>query len=107
MSTNQTSRITKAEWFGHVERWRGSGLSKSEYCRQYGIGMHALSYWVARQREQESAGKPLTLVPAKLTSQVEVPRSEALVLQCANGSRLHLPANTSAMWLGTLLAQLR
>ncbi len=107
MSTNQTSRLTKTEWFAHVGRWRVSGLSKSEYCRQYGIGIQALNYWLAREQEQESAVKPLTLVPAKLTTNVEAPRLDVLILQCANGSRLHLPANTSAIWLGTLLAQLR
>jgi hypothetical protein len=32
-------------WQEHFTRWRASGLSQSEYCRQAGLSRHRFKYW--------------------------------------------------------------
>jgi hypothetical protein len=103
MSSTQSNKLKAAQWFAHVEQWRASDLTRSAYCQQHGIAVHALGYWVMRHRTQTAADGALTLVPAAVTGE---PPS-ALVLHCPNGSQLHLPATTPAAWLGALLSQLR
>lgn len=107
MPSTQNIKITKSQWFAHVEQWRSSGLTKSEYCKVNGITIPALSYWIARQREQNPESGKLTLMPAKITGDADDSRSMSLILHCPNGSQVHFPAGTPAAWLGTLLAQLR
>lgn len=103
MSSTQSNKLKAAQWFVHVEQWRASGLTRSAYCQQHNITVHALGYWVMRQRTQTVADDSLTLVPGSVVA--ELP--SALILHCPNGSQLHLPATTPAAWLGVLLSQLR
>ncbi len=44
-------------WRDTVARWRGSGLSKTEFCKNEGIKINALCSWEAiiRARDQEVA----------------------------------------------------
>ena len=107
MTSIQGNKITRSQWFAHVEQWRASGLTKSEYCQVNGITVHALSYWITRHREQGPECGKLTLIPAKMTGNTDASPSTSLILHCPNGSQLHFPAGTPAVWLGALLAQLR
>lgn len=34
----------------HVQAWRASGLSRTDYCRQHDLDQRAFNYWVARRR---------------------------------------------------------
>ena len=33
------------QWQGQFARWRESGLSQSEYCREQGLSRHQFRYW--------------------------------------------------------------
>jgi hypothetical protein len=102
MQTHQTSR---QEWHAHVVRWRTSGLSRSAYCEQHGLKLHCLVYWIKRCPPESAISPALTLVRASVVSIAATPMP--LVLECPNGSRLQLPANTSPEWLGALLRGLK
>lgn len=32
-------------WRGHIDSWRGSGLSQAAYCRRHGLAAQQLSKW--------------------------------------------------------------
>ena len=102
MQTHQTSR---QEWQAHVARGRTSGLSRSAYCEQHGLKLHCLAYWIKRSPPQSTISPTLTLVRANVSGIAAT--SEPLVLECPNGSRLQLPANTSPEWLTALLRGLK
>jgi len=51
-------------WLGHLERWRPSGLSQAEYCRQHGLSAAAFSWW---KGQLSSAGRPIPSRTAKAT----------------------------------------
>ncbi len=107
MTSIQGNKITRTQWLAHVEQWRASGLTKSEYCQVNGITVHALSYWITRHREHIPEGGKLTLIPGKITGNADAPHVGSLILHCPNGSQLHFPDGTPTVWLGALLAQLR
>ena len=75
-------------WQSHFVRWRESGLTQSEYCRQAQLSRHRFKYWrnkldatVKRRRKKPKSG----FVPV----QVRGSTSEAgLSLRLANGMEL-------------------
>ncbi len=38
--------------YGHVERWKQSGLTQSEYCASVGIKLATFSYWVTKHKNE-------------------------------------------------------
>ena len=109
MSSTQSNKHKAAQWFSHVELWRASGLTRTAYCQQHGLTVHALGYWITRHRTQATAAgdNSLTLIPAKVIAPQGDKLPSELILVCPNGSKLHLPTTTPAAWLGTLLGQLQ
>ncbi len=49
------------KWQCHVEAQRKSGLNRTEYCRQYNLSYHAMTYWT--RKDHSSSGNKMTLVP--------------------------------------------
>lgn len=47
-------RVVRARWQGVVEEFRRSGKTEAVYCRQRGVGLCALRWWLTRL----SAGEP-------------------------------------------------
>jgi hypothetical protein len=73
------------DWPQHFERWRQSGLTQSEYCRQAGLSRHRFKYWrrklepaeVQRRRKRASG-----LVPVQVRASTAEPN---LSLTLPNG----------------------
>jgi hypothetical protein len=99
----------RAEQIRHIEQWRASGLSQSEYSRRQGLKMATFNYWV-RHREVKAEkslssqlGAELLPVRIKEPAQPTAPDVHALVLMTTHGYRLELPASVSSRWLAELL----
>ena len=61
---------TRDEWNEHLERWKGSGLNQSEYCRQNGLKPYKFTYWKKKLQspepdENKFVKLPLTPPPVK------------------------------------------
>lgn len=54
---------TKEERKSHVEKWKKSGLTMSEYCRQNNIPLANLSEWKRALWQKSKKFKPLKLAP--------------------------------------------
>jgi len=54
---------TKEERQLHVENWKKSGLSMSEYCRNNNIGLANLSDWKRSSLQNKIPFKPMQLSP--------------------------------------------
>ena len=50
-------------WQEHIERWRSSGMTQKDYCRQNGLKWSTFHYWKQRLREKSS---PLNIVQVSL-----------------------------------------
>lgn len=70
------SRATAEERRTHVENWKKSSLSMSEYCRQNNIAISNLSGWKNSLSKDSTQFKPFQVSclpePAKPTNVVEI-----------------------------------
>ena len=48
----------------HVDKWKQSGLSMSEYCRRQGLAISSVSAWAQQINRSPSTFKPVTVQPA-------------------------------------------
>lgn len=39
-------RQSESFWRGHVAAWRGSGLSRGDYCAEHGLSRRTFGWWV-------------------------------------------------------------
>ena len=62
--------LNQRQWQAHVQAFRRSGLSRAEYCRQYKLSYHALTYW-HRKIAGISQEKQFTLVPIPFQQPLE------------------------------------
>jgi hypothetical protein len=98
----------RAEQIRHIEQWRASGLSQSEYSRRHGLKMATFNYWVRHmdaKREYPLSQSCARLLPVHIEepAQSAVPEAHALVLRTTHGYRLELAASVSPRWLAELL----
>ncbi|MBQ1782153.1 MAG: IS66 family insertion sequence element accessory protein TnpB [Gammaproteobacteria bacterium] len=83
-------------WLGHVQAWRGSGLTQIAYCQQHGLKPKAFSYWSRLQQ----GNPPLTLVPVAVQPALACAE---LRLQHSSGWQLVVPATLAPEWLAGVL----
>ena len=82
----------RAYWEPHVVGWRKSGLSKSVYCEERRLSVHALGYWDKRLKALSGPGGhqgiklfklPFSITPATITelnfTQAQTPKTGLLV----------------------------
>ena len=88
------------QWIHHVEAWQRSGLTQAAFCQQHNLNRKTFSARLSDYRKGRSAS-PARLIPVEVQTLGRV--ADPLVIECAKGFRLVLPATTSATWLGELL----
>jgi len=101
-NTTTKRRTTKEERQSHVENWKKSGLSMSEYCRQNNVALANLSEWknaILRESPQfkpiqylstQSEGEKLNnvveiLVDQRIKIRLQHVRDASLVINIAKG----------------------
>jgi transposase len=95
----------KDQWRERIADQQGSGLSVREYCKQQGVGEHALYYWRKRMRDQQ---QPMRFAFVERAAARQEPAAEAgLELVLASGERLRIGTGVDAMTLRTVLSVLR
>jgi hypothetical protein len=52
-----------------VNDYRGSGMTQKEFCKEAGVGMAKLNYWISKSRE---ASQPAGFVPLGSNTRKEV-----------------------------------
>lgn len=96
----------QAFWMRHVLAFEGGGQTRRAYCTRRGLGVGSLDYWRRKLSSMSSsAGVVPGFVPLKVSS-APAP-TEALILECAGGSRLKLPRDCDPLWLAHVLSGLR
>lgn len=83
-NTNQTAQF----WPEHVSKWRDSGLSQADYCRQHGLCQNSLSYHKLKSSTElmPTKGESAGFVRVQVIPQPQY--HEPLTLHFANGTRL-------------------
>ena len=82
----------------HIESWKQSGLSMSEYCRQKGLSLSNFSSWVQTYNKSQTIFKPICVIsmPSKPEIQkniVEINLAEQITIRFVNVSDYTLIVN--------------
>jgi len=79
-------------WSAQVKKWRASGLSQAEYCRQAGVSVVCLGRWKRRfdnPRRNEQA--PPLIIPVPLGHEcVPGGRHEPIIVHVGRGFRIEI-----------------
>jgi len=105
--TQQISQ-NQRHWQAHVNALKQSGLSRAEYCRQYSLSYHALTYWSRRlssQNSNRSTLVPVPLLPSIRQDSVQT-GSAALKIVLPGKMSVEVGDNFSPATLTRLLATL-
>lgn len=54
--SKKRQRRSRADWTEEIRRWRESGQSATDYCRERGIHAGTLAGWLSKVRETGGAG---------------------------------------------------
>jgi len=69
----------------HVEKWRGSGLSRSDYAGEVGLAVHKLKYWIRKLEQEKPGGKFLPIGRS----------AEKIEIELKNGAVVKIPVDVS------------
>jgi transposase-like protein len=95
---------------GLLER---SGQSQKQFCREHGVALSSLTFWLRRARRSARGGSPgvLVEVPSIVASRATVreamrfpPRS--VEVRLPNRLELNIEVGTDCAWIGHLLQEL-
>jgi transposase len=89
-------------WQDHIQAWRKSGISQSEYCRREGLNKDAYFYW-KRKLSQDSS--PISLVPLPVKVKLQ-PTRKPLVVVVGNRFRIEVSEDFKSATLGKLVRTL-
>jgi len=91
MTISQHPTNTKQLWLDHIKQWQDSGLSQTDYCKQYDLKPHSLSYHKCKQTHHRVETQ---LTPSTSTGFLQVslkpmtPLPEPLILHFSSGLQL-------------------
>lgn len=100
------ARRSRDEWAELVEESRRSGMSQSAFCREAGVSVGALQYWIRKFREDGLPADdhrsirllPLTAMPAAA--------DEGLEVLLPNGVQLRFPPRAEAGYVASVVSAL-
>ena len=69
----------------HVERWKQSGLSMREYCREQGLSLSSFSSWAQTVAKSNVGFKPVTVSAAPI-----LPERQANVVEIIVDNRIKI-----------------
>ena len=97
----------RSYWRQHIHSWQETGLTQTEYCRQYNLKHHQLVYWKKRFLKTE---KNVSFVSVKLEKLLEMPSPQdqaCLILVINNQFKVEIRAGFDAQLLRQLIFALR
>ena len=101
--TEKTRAEKREYWEEQIRLWKESGLSQSEYCRQYDIPPSQWFYWKRRCQDVDA---DLTLVPLKLPALNRTHHIAPLVrVMTPNGFTIELDGDAPLRSLSQLIRE--
>ena len=90
-------------WRKHVARWRASGQTVPEYCRENGLAVSTMRYRIRR----EAAAPTIRLARVKrMASPIVAPAPAAAVVIEVGAARVRVESGVDEATLSTVLAAL-
>jgi uncharacterized Rmd1/YagE family protein len=100
----------KSFWAEQIDKWRESGLSRTAYCKQTGINLSQLVYWLKKEEPTNSALKSPSSAFIKVQSALSSPRSffsedASFRLTVGDGVSLHWQGEARPGYIRELLRE--
>ncbi len=94
-------------WENHIQAWRETGLSQSEYCRRNDLIRHRFWYW--RRRIEQAGKEGVSFFPVALRSSRVAPASplSSVSVTTPNGYRIELESGFDPILIGRLMHTIR
>ena len=107
--TEQLDSLSPGErtrfWEDHIQAWRGSGLSQTEYCRRNDLIRHRFWYW--RNRIEQPREADVSFVPVALPAHPVGFSSQPVSVITPNGYRIELGKGSDPGLVGQLMRTIR
>ena len=101
------SRNSERYWTSHFEKWRDSGLSQAEYCRQQKLKWHSFHYWRKKiELEKKADGVRLVAMRSEFRMTSET-RTNAPLKVRLEEYELEIPAGFDLVTLRGVIGVLR
>lgn len=101
MATKRSSKATF--WWRHVTKYKASGQSRAEYCREHRLKIHQLAYHV-RQLNKQVGRDQNPFAKVKVADTPSVHRSAAARLVLVNGVAVEFENGADPAWIARLVA---
>ncbi len=107
-STREAERKKKRIiWRRHLQSWRDSGLSQSEYCRSTKLSIKCFGYWKRKLSDQIDSPTKFVQLPVeqlfKPSAKIGSPQSAGLTLIHNKSIRVEIAEDFSPLALSSLI----
>jgi hypothetical protein len=105
MSKSHQSHRKSDEMFPLIEQLRSSGKRREEFCREQGISMSVLTYWLRKYRDQQGVGESKQGDNGFAQIKVREPEhvSDGIEIIYPDGTRMRCGSGVQSSWLRELL----
>jgi hypothetical protein len=97
----------RKKWEKHIEAWKESGITQSEYCQLHGLNVGQFTYYKSQLKKKADTN---TLVPIQINADLfpsEPPGGSKLRLSLENGLQIEIENNFDPSLLTALIRTVR
>lgn len=86
-------RLGREGWQYHIDQWRASGLTQTQYCAQQGINSKYFSVWKSKLMPKPSVGPAPKFIPVDVAPDEQPNIDSGIIkIELSNGVSIHVPA---------------
>ena len=90
-------------WQEHLDKYRASGQPRSKYCRENGLKVHQLAYYIGRRSIGGASKKNVFARVVSPPTVPQPPKRFAARLMFAGGVVLEIEPGTDPVWLSGII----
>jgi hypothetical protein len=88
----RSSKEKRDFWFSHVDAWKASSKSQSQYCDEHGLKLTTFGYWRSIRTAKKSTTPPFFVkMTPKVTASPAASAQERIQIKLANNVVANIP----------------
>jgi len=107
MTLKAINRNKRNHWKKHIEKWKESGLTQSEYCRRNDLKIKSFGYWKGRILNNEPSEVQFCRLPVPVIQKETSPPEHSLVLRIGKHHEITIGDKFKPETLSRLIHTLR
>lgn len=86
-------RLGREGWQYHIDQWRASGLTQTEYCAQQGINSRYFSTWKGKLMPKPLVDQVPKFIPVNVVQDDKPGINSGIIkVELSNGVIIHIPS---------------